>query len=153
MTAAPNQETIHASCVTIDGRALLIRGPSGSGKSDLALRLLDRGAGLISDDYTVVQRRHDRLIASAPGTIAGKIEVRGIGIVEWPHIIEAPIALSISLGAAIERMPATPLPLYTLLGIGLPEVLLDALDPSAPIKAELALREFIDAPREKDQGC
>ena len=61
---------------------MLITGPSGSGKSDLALRLLDRGFTLVSDDQTIVRRDGDRLLASAPPTIAGKLEIRGIGIVE-----------------------------------------------------------------------
>ena len=63
---ALSSETIHASCVAIGGRAVLIEGVSGSGKSDLALGLIDRGAQLVSDDYTVVQRREARLIARKP---------------------------------------------------------------------------------------
>ena len=73
-------ETVHASTVALDGRAVLISGPSGSGKSDLALRLLDRGFALVSDDQTVVKKQGDALLASAPPSIAGKMEVRGIGI-------------------------------------------------------------------------
>jgi serine kinase of HPr protein (carbohydrate metabolism regulator) len=64
-------ETLHASTVARDGRAVLISGPSGSGKSDLALRLLDRGFGLVSDDQTIVQKDGARLLATAPPTIAG----------------------------------------------------------------------------------
>ena len=74
-------ETVHASTVALDGRAVVIMGPSGSGKSDLALRLLDRGFTLVSDDQTVVKKNGDRLVASAPPTIAGKLEIRGIGVV------------------------------------------------------------------------
>ena len=81
-TARLSAETVHASTVASEGRAVLITGPSGSGKSDLALRLLDRGFTLVSDDQTIVTRVDDRLIASAPPTIAGKLEIRGIGIVE-----------------------------------------------------------------------
>ena len=79
-------ETVHASTVTNEGRAVLITGPSGSGKSDLALRLLDRGFKLVSDDRTLVKKDGERLIASAPPAIAGKLEVRGIGIVDVPLI-------------------------------------------------------------------
>ena len=64
-----SSETIHASTVALEGRAVLISGPSGSGKSDLALRLLDRGFTLVSDDQTIVKREGERLIASAPPTI------------------------------------------------------------------------------------
>ena len=74
-----SSETLHASTVSIKGRAVLIEGPSGSGKSDLALRLIDRGATLVSDDYTIVRRIDGNLIASAPPNIAGLCEVRGCG--------------------------------------------------------------------------
>ena len=86
-------ETVHASTVATGGRAVLLSGPSGSGKSDLALRLIDRGFTLVSDDQTVVMREGDRLIASAPPTIAGKLEVRGLGIVEMETLTDVPIAL------------------------------------------------------------
>ena len=78
MTVAPprlSAETLHASAVAFEGRAVLITGPSGSGKSDLALRLLDRGFRLVSDDQPVVKLDGERLVASAPPTIAGKLEV------------------------------------------------------------------------------
>ena len=65
-----SSETVHTSCVAIDGRAVLIGGRSGRGKSDLALRLIDRGAALVSDDYTLVKRVTGRLLAAAPPTIA-----------------------------------------------------------------------------------
>jgi serine kinase of HPr protein (carbohydrate metabolism regulator) len=75
MSPAPgprlSAETVHASTVAIDGRAVLITGPSGSGKSDLALRLLDRGFTLVSDDQTLVKKDGSRLLASAPPAIAG----------------------------------------------------------------------------------
>src|SRR6185369_13552251 len=79
-------ESFHASTVARDGRAVLIMGPSGSGKSDLALRLLDRGFSLVSDDQTLVRVDGGRLLASPPQTIAGKLEVRGVGIVEMKHL-------------------------------------------------------------------
>ena len=72
--------------MAIDGRAVLIAGPSGAGKSDLALRLIDRGFTLVSDDQTIVKRDGDRLLASAPPTIAGKLEIRGIGIVDMETV-------------------------------------------------------------------
>ena len=77
-----SSETLHASTVALDGRAVLISGPSGSGKSDLALRLLDRGFTLVSDDQTIVRKDGGRLLAAAPPTIHGKLEIRGVGIVE-----------------------------------------------------------------------
>ena len=77
-----SSETIHASTVAMEGRAVLISGPSGSGKSDLALRLLDRGFSSSATTRRSLRREGDRLIASAPPTIAGKLEIRGIGIVD-----------------------------------------------------------------------
>ena len=88
-----SSETLHASAVAIEGRAVLIGGRSGTGKSDLALRLIDRGAGLISDDYTYVRRVNGQALASAPANIAGKIEVRGVGIVELDTAADVPVAL------------------------------------------------------------
>lgn len=134
-------ETLHASCVAIQGRAVLIEGRPGMGKSDLALRLIDRGAVLVSDDYTVLTRRRTQLIASAPARIAGKIEVRGLGIVEMPHITEAPVALIVSLAEDVERLPLDQ-PVRKLAGIEVPVIMLQSLFASAPIKVEMALVRF-----------
>jgi serine kinase of HPr protein (carbohydrate metabolism regulator) len=88
-----SSEALHASAVAIDGRAVLLMGPSGAGKSDLALRLLDRGFTLVSDDQTLVRREGARLLASAPDTIAGKLEIRGIGIVALESVAIVPVCL------------------------------------------------------------
>src|SRR3954467_2951754 len=93
----PSTPTIHASTVARDGRAVLITGPSGSGKSDLALRLLDLGFTLVSDDQTILRKDVDRLLAFAPPSIAGKLEIRGIGIVEVEHLSDIPVALLVEL--------------------------------------------------------
>lgn len=131
---------LHASCVAIGGRGVLIEGPSGSGKSDLALRLIDRGARLISDDYTELAVTDDVLIASAPATIAGKIEVRGIGIVTVPAAPPCPVALLVRSGTP-ERMPdpAT----CAMMGVAVPIITLSLLEPSAPLKVELALAQLL----------
>lgn len=137
MTAL-SSETLHASCVAIDGRAVLIEGTSGAGKSDLALRLIDRGATLVSDDYTHVQRDGASLIVSPPPNIAGKIEVRGIGIVEMPYAAQAPVALLVAVGEPVARMPE-PDTARVVLGVEIPFIALDALHASAPLKVEFAL--------------
>ena len=139
MSARPvSGETLHASTVAIGGRAVLITGPSGSGKSDLTLRLLDRGFTLVSDDQTVVRRENDRLIASAPPRIAGKLEVRGLGIVEMESAGDVPVALLVELTSEVERLPEESRE-RPVLGVPLPLVSLDALTASAPSKVALAL--------------
>lgn len=134
-----SSETIHASAVAIDGRAVLIGGLSGRGKSDLALRLIDRGAVLVSDDYTIVRRADDSLIAYAPPTISGKIEVRGLGIVEMPSAVDVPVALYVDLDEEPARLPEVG-ETRTFAGIAVPVVALHSHEGSAPIKVELALK-------------
>ena len=150
--SATDRETVHASCVAIEGRAVLLCGVSGSGKSDLALRLLDRGAAPISDDYTELRRHEDRLIGSAPASINGKIEVRGVGIIEWTALSEAPIVLCVVLDEPIERIPEDPLPCRLFLGIGIPVLSINALEASAPIKVELALHRLVDTGHDREEG-
>ena len=132
-------ETIHCSTVASDGRAVLITGPSGSGKSDLTLRLLDRGFKLVSDDQTIIKKDGARIIASAPPTIAGKLEVRGIGIVEMERVENIPIALIVELTSSeIQRLPDDSRE-RPLLGVKVPLVSVDAMTASAPSKVALAL--------------
>lgn len=140
-TPSLSSETLHASCVACEGRAILILGRSGAGKSDLALRLIDRGGILVSDDYTVVRRVQGRLLASAPETIAGKIEVRGIGVVTFETVRDVPVGLAVDLDRDVERLPEPRDPLVVA-GIKVPVIALSGLEPSAPVKAELALRQF-----------
>jgi len=131
-------ETLHASTVAMGGRAVLITGSSGSGKSDLALRLLDRGFALVSDDRTIVKRDGDRLIASAPSNIAGKLEIRGIGIVDMDQTDDMPVALVVELTSDIERLPDDSRE-RLILGVKVPLVTIDAMTASAPSKVALAL--------------
>jgi serine kinase of HPr protein (carbohydrate metabolism regulator) len=132
--------TIHASCVSIGGRAVLIAGRSGVGKSDLALRLMDRGAVLVSDDYTQVAPVGGHLLARAPAAIAGKLEVRGIGIVERVAACDVPVCLLIDLDRPPERLPEAVR--VAVAGVDLPALGLAALEASAPIKVELALQQL-----------
>ena len=132
-------ETLHASTVAISGRAVLLTGPSGSGKSDLALRLLDRGFTLVSDDQTIVRKDSDRLVASAPPNIAGKLEIRGLGIVDVERVDNVAIALIVELtNSQIQRLPDDSRE-RPILGVKLPLVTIDALTASAPSKVALAL--------------
>jgi serine kinase of HPr protein (carbohydrate metabolism regulator) len=131
---------IHATSVVIDGRALLLSGRSGSGKSDLALRLIDRGALLVSDDYTMLENRGGILFAAAPPQIAGKIEIRGIGLVDLACAKAAPVALMLMLDQQADRMPADQMAIIRLEGVEIPTLPLAPFEASAPLKAEAALR-------------
>ena len=133
-----SSENLHASCVASNGRAVLIVGPSGSGKSDLALRMLDRGFSLVSDDRTVVQKEGARLIASAPATIRGKLEIRGIGIVDIESIDDVPVALIVELSTDLQRMPDDGRE-RQIMGAAVPLVNVDAMTASAPSKVSVAL--------------
>ena len=140
-------QTIHATSVAIGGHGVLIMGPSGSGKSDLALRLIDRGARLISDDYTSVSPRDDGLRLSAPANIAERMEIRHLGIIDMRKLgldVMAPAGavlakLAIQLEDRPERMPQSDA-MMMLAGHKLPLVRLAGLEASAPIKVEWALR-------------
>lgn len=137
MTAL-SSETLHASCVAIGGVAVLIAGRSGSGKSDLALRLIDRGASLVSDDYTIVRRISGELRATAPDRIAGKMEVRGVGLLPFHAVADIPVKLLVDLDRAIERLPE-PSASMTIAGVAVPVIAVNALEASAPVKVEMAL--------------
>jgi serine kinase of HPr protein (carbohydrate metabolism regulator) len=134
-------ETLQSSTVALDGRAVLISGPSGSGKSDLALRLIDRGFVLVSDDQTIVKKDGDRLVATAPPTISGKLEVRGIGIVDMERAETAPIALIVELTSEIQRLPDDSRE-RIILGVHVPLISIDASAASAPAKIALALNRM-----------
>jgi serine kinase of HPr protein (carbohydrate metabolism regulator) len=133
-----SSETLHASTVALGGRAVLISGPSGAGKSDLALRLIDRGFTLVSDDQTIVRKDNGRLLASAPPTIHGKLEIRGVGIVEMETVNDVPVALFVELTGDILRLPDDSRE-RLVLGVNLPLINVDALTASAPSKVAVAL--------------
>jgi serine kinase of HPr protein (carbohydrate metabolism regulator) len=133
-----SSENLHASTVSLDGRAVLISGPSGSGKSDLALRLLDRGFTLVSDDRTIVRKEGSKLIASAPETIKGKLEIRGIGIVETDTVSDVPVAMVVELTSDIQRLPDDARE-RLILGTTIPLITIDAMTASAPSKVAMAL--------------
>jgi serine kinase of HPr protein (carbohydrate metabolism regulator) len=143
-------ETHHGTAIALAGTAVLIRGASGSGKSDLALRCLALAptaltavpAMLVADDYVTVTRTGDRLVAEAPATIRGKLEVRGLGIMTVPCQESAELVLVADLVAPeqIERFP-DPAPEVELGGVTLPLLHIAPFEASAPVKLLLALAE------------
>ena len=134
-----SSEILHATSIAIDGRAVLLEGVSGTGKPDLALRLIDRGAMLISDDRTLLVRKGKDLLARAPGTIRGRIEVRGIGIVTMEHVEDIPVNLIVRLGVEPMRMPERRQ--RRIAGVIVREVAFEAFHASTPIKIEWTLRQ------------
>ncbi len=138
MSPRLSSETLHATTVAKDGRAVLISGRSGSGKSDLALRLLDRGFVLVSDDQTYLKVASGKLVAAAPPTIRGKLEVRGIGIVEVESVDDVAVCLVVDLASEIERLPEDGRE-RLILGAKIPSVSIDAQSASAPVKVAIAL--------------
>jgi RNase adaptor protein for sRNA GlmZ degradation len=129
--------TIHATAVARGGRAVLLVGGSGSGKSDLALRLIDRGWRLIADDRVVLTARDGVLWADAPPGLAGLIEIRGVGIVAELAAPPAPVALAVDLAATPERLPDPTTRSFA--GIAIPVVALSAFGESAVLRVERAL--------------
>lgn len=131
---------IHGTCVAVEGRGALLRGASGSGKSDLALRLIERGAQLIADDQVILEVDEASVRASAEPRLHGKLEVRGIGILDVPHVQAAPLLAVFDL-CAPEDVPRLPEPEWAQLLPGT-KVRLFRLAPfeaSAPDKVRLTL--------------
>lgn len=127
--SAPMQ--IHASCAARDGAGVLLLGPPGSGKSDLVLRLIDRGFTLVADDRVEIEHGH----ASAPPALAGLLEVRGLGILRLPYLARAELALAVTLGGEVPRLPAP----ARDAALGLPVLAVDAARPAAAQIVALAL--------------
>lgn len=127
----------HGTCVAWGGRGVLIMGEPGTGKSSLALRLIDRGAMLVADDYALLVREGESLVAVVPDQIAGLIEVRGLGICRMPFRRRAKIVLAVRLGREDERLPEPKE--WEMLDLKRPLVAMDALRDDSPLKVEMAL--------------
>jgi serine kinase of HPr protein (carbohydrate metabolism regulator) len=152
MAQAEQQKTIrHGTAVLVPGEgqpsaAVLLRGPSGSGKSDLAFRLIADGATLICDDQVELEKRHERVYAGPVGEIRGLIEVRGVGLLRVPVAAVSPLALVVDLVAREEVPRLPPEETVDILGIALPLLRLHAFDASAVAKLRAAMR-VVHAPQ------
>jgi serine kinase of HPr protein (carbohydrate metabolism regulator) len=133
VSAVPHQ----ATCVAIEGRALLIEGPPGSGKSSLALALIDRGATLVGDDGVLLETRDGRLWALPPTNIAGLLEIRNVGLATLPAQA-APVALVLRFDPAASRQPESAEE-TVLVGTTVPLIRLWPDAPALPLRAEWAL--------------
>lgn len=143
----PLRELMQASAVAIDGRALLIEGEPGAGKSSLALALIDRGAVLIGDDAVWLERTGDQLTALPPPNIAGLIEVRGVGLFELKTSPGAPVSLILSLGEGGPRLPET-LASRAIMGVAVPVLGFEPGAIAPAVRAEKALAKHgLGAPR------
>ena len=136
---------VHGTTVALDGEGVLLRGPSGGGKSDLALRLIDGGARLVADDQTELARSPNGLIARSPATIVGRIEVRGVGILKAPSVPSAPVRLVVDLVAPdrVERLPEPRFCEY--LQCSLPVLALAPFEAATPAKIRLALASLVQS--------
>ncbi|MEI7669275.1 MAG: HPr kinase/phosphatase C-terminal domain-containing protein [Pseudomonadota bacterium] len=130
--------SLHASCVSVKGTAVLLIGEASTGKSDLALRMIDRGAELVSDDQVVLSSDGEKLTASSPDNIKGLIEIRGIGIFRLPYqVAEVGLVVKLSERAMIERLPYPES--FESMGIKVPQILVSSFDATAPIKIEMSI--------------
>lgn len=142
---------VHGTCVALGGRSALLRGAPGSGKSDLALRfisLFGAGAGgdvdiasLVADDQVLLSRDGNGMQARAPRNLKGRMEVRGIGIVDVAHEKSSSLVLLVDLVAVqdVPRLPDSPLPCEDVHGVALPVLKMYPFEISAPVKLKLAL--------------
>ena len=128
---------IHASCAARNGSGVLLTGPPGSGKSDLLLRLIDRGFQLVADDQVEIVNQ----TAHPPEALAGLIEIRGIGIVRMPYTAPVKLVLSVTIGSP-ERLPSP-----TFCVLDLPLIVIDPGCISAAQRIHLALDCVLDPDR------
>lgn len=133
-------QLVHGTAVRLGQAGVLLRGPSGSGKSDLALRLIEAGASLVADDQVALARDGVEVWLTAPPAIAGMIEARGVGILRLPRAPRAALRLVCDLVPRdqVERLPERGD--CTLLGVAVPRLALCAFDGSTPAKLRFALR-------------
>ncbi len=146
-------QTVHGTLVRVEQQGLLLTGPSGSGKSDLALRLISQSFApnictkapqLVADDQVLLEKRGGKLYGQAPSSLEGLLEIRHVGIEKVTFVKEAEITALVAFAPAntIERLPQSPWPTKPLDEIDLPLITLDPTEPSAPVKLIFAARKL-----------
>lgn len=136
-------QMLHGTAIAIGGHGVLLLGASGSGKSDLALRLIDRGAILVSDDIVYLETHGGSPLLTVAPNIAGKIEVRGVGITTVDFITSAPLRLIVEFANAPDRLPEENAR-ATIGDHAVPLCKLNPFEQSSAIKVEYALRAAVD---------
>lgn len=146
----PEPATVHATCVAIGDHGVLLRGPPGSGKSSLALCLMDapgrgisgtlKAARLVADDRVILHRAEHHVVATAPATLRGKLEIRGLGIVDVEPQEQAIIRLVVDIAPEreIERLPEPDTLQVALMGVAIPAIRIDAGNPVATARIRAA---------------
>lgn len=140
--SALKPETVHATAIAIEGHGVLLTGSSDAGKSDLALRLIDRGATLVSDDQTELRVENDTILLNPPDNIAGKIEIRALGIISVDHVKNIPLRMKVRLVDKPDRYPMDRQS-EVIEGIRIACVSINAFEHSAPVKVEIALKRLM----------
>lgn len=137
--------TIHATCIAVNSYGLLLRGKSGAGKSDLALRLIEAGGVLVADDQVCIIRQNNNLLASAPGKLQGLLEVRGVGICRYQFQASCKLQLVIDLdnNCSPERLPDLAAQQTNILEVYVPRFFLNPIEASALAKIN-AMLQLID---------
>ncbi len=134
---------VHSTSVVLDDNGILITGDSGSGKSDLALRLIDNGATLISDDVTICKKKINHIFLSSPRETKGLLEVREVGIITVPFVEQIKLRMVVKLiNKELERLPKKRI--YKLLGVDIPLLTINGLNSSSVIKVKVKLNEITE---------
>lgn len=142
MTGDRATPLLHASAVAIDGCGVMLSGPSGSGKSDLTLRLIADGAVLIADDQVAV-RAHDGIaLLNAPAALRGRLHVHGLGVLHFPHADNIPLRLWVEASEQVEPLPNLR-QFRAVAGVRVPLLPLRLTDASTPVKIALAIRRLV----------
>lgn len=135
-------QLLHASCLLVEGKGLLISGASGSGKSSLCAQLIQQGAKLVADDQVLLFHEMGQLMARAPEALQGKLELYGIGVLDVPYVLRAPVQLELRCVDAIERMPEEGASQYG--GVKIPLLEVDPTHYATAAKISLYCRIMMD---------